>query len=72
MMGIYSLPTRLFKLEIRLRHQLSKQILEGRTNEGVLVRAIKNENRYNTLMQRYHVVTKHVREYLDSHERSTK
>lgn len=67
-MSIYSLPPRLFRLEIRLRHQLSKQILNYKDVDGIERREVVDRERFNTLSRRYSTVSEYVTEHLDKFE----
>ena len=71
-MSIYSLPTRLFRLELRLRHQLSKQILNYKDVNGIERRTVVDRKRFATLNHRYSTVSKHVAEYLDKFKKVDK
>ena len=67
-MSIYSLPPRLFRLELRLRHQLSKQILNYKDVDGIERREVVDRERFNTLSRRYSTVSEYVTEHLDKFE----
>ena len=67
-MSIYSLPPRLFRLELRLRHQLTRQILNYVDVDGIERRGVINHKRFATLNRRYSTVSKYVTEHLDKFE----